>query len=59
MGLSRFDLVTIDLGLRLMIQAHGVLDDEILRRTEIAVADILTKYPNTSFFEVKPNKLEE
>ena len=60
MELSRFDLVTALLALRVMIQAHHcTLDEGVLQSTESAVADILTEYPNASIFEVKPNKLEE
>lgn len=60
MELSRFDLATAVLALRVMIQAHHcTIDEEILQNTERAIADILTEYPNATVFEVKPNKLEE
>lgn len=60
MELSRFDLTTAVLALRVMIQTHqSTIDEKVLQSTERAVADILTEYPNTSVFEVKPDMLEE
>lgn len=60
MELSRFDLTTAVLALRVMIQAHHcTIDEKVLQSTERAVADILTEYPNASVFEVKPDMLEE
>ena len=60
MGLSRFDLATAVLALRVMIQAHHcTIDEKVLQSTERAIADILTEYPFARVFEVKPNKLEE
>lgn len=60
MELSRFDLTTAVLALRVMIQTHqSTIDEKVLQSTERAVADILIEYPNASVFEVKPNMLEE
>lgn len=60
MELTRFDLTTAVLALRVMIQTHHcTIDEKVLQSTESAVADILTEYPNASAFEVKPNMLEE
>lgn len=59
MYLSRFDLVTIDLVLRIMFQARGVIDDEILQNTENAIVGILVEYPKADVFLVQPDELEE
>lgn len=61
MELTRFDLKIIKRALKLLLQVErdGVFSKEILQSTESAVADILTEYPDTTIFEVKPNMLEE
>lgn len=60
MELTRFDLTTAVLALRVMIQTHHcTIDEKVLQNTESAIEDILTEYPNASVFEVKPNMLEE
>lgn len=60
MELSRFDLATAVLALRVMIQAHHcTIDEKVLQSTERAIADILTEYPKANVFLVEPDKLEE
>lgn len=60
MELSRFDLTTAVLALRVMIQAHhSVIDEKILQSTERAIADILIEYPNNRVFLVQPDESEE
>lgn len=60
MDLSRFDLTTAVLALRVMIQAHhSVIDEKILQSTERAIADILIEYPNNRVFLVQPDESEE
>lgn len=60
MELSRFDLTTAVLALRVMIQAHHcTIDEKVLQSTKRAIADILTEYPNTTAFVIQPDKLEE
>lgn len=62
MELSRFDLIVIRDALMSVIQAEGnvnVSRKSAYQSTRIAVIDILTEYPDTTIFEVKPNKLEE
>lgn len=60
MELSRFDLTTAVLALRVMIQAHhSVIDEKILQSTERAIADILIEYPNNGVFLVQPDESEE
>lgn len=60
MELSRFDLTTAVLALRVMIQAHhSVIDEKILQSTERAIADILIEYPNNRVFLVQPEESEE
>lgn len=59
MELSRFDLTTAVLALRVMIQAHHcTIDEKVLQSTERAIADILIEYPNNSVFLVQPDLLE-
>lgn len=62
MELSRFDLIVIRDALMSVIQAEGnvnVSRKSAYQSTRIAVIDILTEYPDTTIFEVTPNKLEE
>lgn len=59
MELGRFDLKIIQQALALLMQVSNPIDEEILQNTESAIEDILTEYPDTTIFEVKPNMLEE
>ncbi|MES5160055.1 hypothetical protein [Fannyhessea vaginae] len=59
MELDRLDLIVIRNTLKHVIQSKDLFGTEILKSTENAVTDILTEYPNSNVFEVKPNKLEE
>lgn len=62
MELDRFDLIVIRDALMSVIQAEGnvnVSRKSAYQSTRIAVIDILTEYPDTTIFEVTPNKLEE
>lgn len=62
MELSRFDLIVIRDALMSVIQAEGnvnVSRKSAYQSARIAVIDILTEYPDTTIFEVTPNKLEE
>lgn len=59
MELDRLDLIVIRNTLKHVIQSKDLFGTEILKSTENAVTDILTEYPNSYVFEVKPNKLEE
>lgn len=62
MELSRFDLIVIRDALMSVIQAEGnvnVSRKSAYQSTRTAVIDILTEYPDTTIFEVTPNKLEE
>lgn len=60
MELSRFDLAIIKRALSLLVQiGRDTPDEKIIQSTENAVTDILTEYPDTTIFEVTPNKLEE
>lgn len=62
MELGRFDLIVIRDALMSVIQAEGnvnVSRKSAYQSTRIAVIDILTEYPDTTIFEVTPNKLEE
>lgn len=59
MELGRFDLKIIQQALTLLMQVSNPIDEEILQNTESAIEDILTEYPDTTIFEVKPNMLEE
>lgn len=62
MELTRFDLIVIRDALMSVIQAEGnvnVSRKSAYQSTRIAVIDILTEYPDTTIFEVTPNKLEE
>lgn len=62
MELNRFDLIVLKNTLRYVIQTEGdkgLFKKKILQSTESAVVDILTGYPDTTIFEVKPNTLEE
>lgn len=59
MELTRFDLTTAVLALRVMIQTHHcTIDEKVLQSTERAIADILTEYPNSNVFLVQPDPLE-
>lgn len=59
MELDRLDLIVIRNTLKHVIQSKDLFGTEILKSTENAVTDILTEYPDTTIFEVKPNMLEE
>lgn len=60
MELSRFDLAIIKRALSLLVQiGRDTPDEKIIQSTENAVTDILVEYPDTTIFEVTPNKLEE
>lgn len=60
MELSRFDLTTAVLALRVMIQTHHcTIDEKALQSTERAIADILIEHPKANVFLVEPDKLEE
>lgn len=57
MELDRFDLIVIRNTLKHVIQSKDLFGTEILKSTENAVTDILTEYPDTTIFEVTPEKV--
>lgn len=57
MELDRLDLIVIRNTLKHVIQSKDLFGTEILKSTENAVTDILTEYPDTTIFEVTPEKV--